>query len=76
MWDKKILVTCDGEKGVQEYNWQAWCAVSSERKRSIGRRISEALTFKKLGMRGSPKAVEASPPSVHVKFQQEPHVID
>lgn len=47
-----------------------------ERKRSIGRRISEALTFKKLGMRGSPKAVEASPPSVHVKFQQEPHVID
>jgi hypothetical protein len=47
-----------------------------ERKRSIGRRISKALTFKKMGKGGPSEEVEASPPSIHVKFQQNPQVIE
>lgn len=48
---------------------------SRKERKSISKRISNALGFKKLNLQ-EPAAVEQSPPSLHVKFQPQPKVID
>ena len=50
----------------------------SAERRLLTRRISDALTFRKTQPSAADAALdlEQSPPSVHVKFQQQPQVIE
>lgn len=69
----------EGKKSKTRFHTETDCEYleARDRKRSLGRRISEALSFRKMGMREAPpQAVESSPPSIHVKFQSEPQVIE